>query len=105
MWNTTVPGGVSLLLHRPVGLYGGVVRDLIRTRERKVDAVLWAASVKLFTLYAVAKAAVSDRLTRDERGEIGSWMILAAGLAVAAAAAVALLGPWFDEKANDITSN
>ncbi len=56
-------------------------------------------------LYAVVKMAMSDRLARDERGEIGSWMILAAGLAVAAAAAIALLGPWFDEKANDITKN
>ncbi len=78
---------------------------MIPTRERKVDAVLWAASVKLFTLYAMAKTAVSDRLTRDERGEIGSWMILAAGLAVAAAAAVLVLGPWFEEKAGEITEN
>jgi hypothetical protein len=68
-------------------------------------AVLWVVSVKLFTLYSLAKTTVTDRIARDERGEIGSWMILAAGLAVAAAAAVALLGPWFDEKANDITKN
>ena len=64
--------------------------------------------MKLFVLYSLARISVTDRLERvgsDERGEIGSWMILAAGLAVAAAAAVAVLGPWFDQKAGDITSN
>lgn len=70
--------------------------------------MLWAASVKVFVLYSAAKTSVTDRLERvgrDERGEIRSWMILAAGLAVAAAAAVALLGPWFNKKAGDITKN
>ncbi len=47
---------------------------------------------------------VQDRVT-DERGEIGSWLILAAGLAIAAGAAVALLGPWLGTKVTDITSN
>lgn len=54
------------------------------------------------------REAVSDfvaaRLS-DERGEIGSWLILAAGLAIAAGAAVALLGPWLGTKVTNITSN
>ena len=66
-------------------------------------------SVRLFVVYSVAKTTVTGRLERltdrDERGEIGSWMILAAGLAVAAAAAVALLGPWFKTKTGNITKN
>lgn len=65
-------------------------------------------SLKLLVLYTQARTAVVDgvdRLHHDERGEIGSWMILAAGLAVAAVAAVALLGPWFDEKTTEITNN
>lgn len=77
-------------------------------RERKWDAVLLGASVKLLILFALAKSTVSrglDRVAQNERGEIGSWMILAAGLALAAAAAVALLGPWFADKAADITKN
>ncbi len=70
--------------------------------------MLSAATLKLFVLYSIARNSVTDRLDRigrDERGEIGSWMILAAGLAVAAAAAVLVLGPWFDEKAAEITEN
>lgn len=65
-------------------------------------------SLKVLVLYVQARTAIGEgveRLHHDERGEIGSWMILAAGLAVAAAAAVAVLGPWFDQKAADITSN
>ncbi len=76
--------------------------------ERKVDAVLWTFSLKLLTLYTVTKVMVTRRVERfaqDERGEIGSWMILAAGLAVAAAAAVLALKPWFDKKTTDITKN
>lgn len=49
--------------------------------------------------------AVTRRMSRDERGEIGSWMIFAAGLAVAAAAAIAILGPWFSTKATNITNS
>lgn len=41
----------------------------------------------------------------DERGEIGSWLILAAGLAIAAAAAGAALNGWIDTRVTDITSN
>ncbi len=74
-----------------------------------MGAVLWTVSVRLFVVYSVAKTTITGRLerlaARDERGEIGSWMILAAGLAVAAAAAVALLGPWFSKKTGDITKN
>ena len=48
---------------------------------------------------------LAARLRDDERGELGSWLILAAGLALAAGAAVATLGPWFDGKVSDITGN
>jgi len=41
----------------------------------------------------------------DERGEMGSWMILAAGLAAAAVAVVAILGEWFPELAERIKSS
>jgi len=41
----------------------------------------------------------------NENGEIGSWLILAAGLAVAAAAAVVALGPWVAGKVTAITAN
>ena len=44
------------------------------------------------------------KLRSEERGEVGSWMILAAGLAAAAAAAIALIGPWFGTKTTAITS-
>jgi hypothetical protein len=40
---------------------------------------------------------------RDERGEIGSWLVLAAGLAVLAGATVAVLGPWVTNHVNAIT--
>lgn len=49
--------------------------------------------------------AMTRRVSRNERGEIGSWMIFAAGLAVAAAAAIAILGPWFNDKATTITKS
>ena len=67
-----------------------------------------AVSVKVLLWYMSAKSVVTERaqrIGRDERGELGSWMILAAGLAVAAVAAVALLGPWFNQKTTAITSN
>ena len=48
---------------------------------------------------------LKDRVARNERGEIGSWMILAAGLAVAAVAAIGILKPWFSKKATEITKN
>lgn len=56
----------------------------------------------------VARAQVSQRIddaVRDERGEIGSYMILAAGVALAAGAAVAILTPWFSQKATEIVAN
>lgn len=46
-----------------------------------------------------------DQAVRNESGELGSWMILAAALAAAAVAVAALLGPWLIEKANSITAN
>ena len=58
--------------------------------------------------YQLAKGRAGDlvgRLISEERGEIGSWLILAAGLAVAAGAAVGLLGPWLNTKVTTITSN
>ncbi len=48
---------------------------------------------------------LAERVAEDERGEIGSWLILAAGLAIAAGAAVGLLGPWLNTKVTTITSN
>ncbi len=45
------------------------------------------------------------KLRSEERGEVGSWMIMAAGLAAAAAAAIALIGPWINTKATAITGN
>lgn len=45
------------------------------------------------------------KLRNEERGEVGSWMIMAAGLAAAAAAAIALIGPWINTKATAITGN
>lgn len=47
----------------------------------------------------------ADEMVHDERGELGSWLILAAGLAIAAGAAVGTLSGWFDGKVSDITSN
>lgn len=67
-----------------------------------------ATSVRMLVLLVCLRDAVADRVagvTSDERGEIGSWMILAAGLAVAAVAAVAVLGPWFGQKTTSITRN
>jgi len=49
-----------------------------------------------------------DRLEhaiKDQSGELGSWMILAAALAAAAVAVAALLGPWLSNKASAITAN
>lgn len=39
----------------------------------------------------------------DERGEVGSWMIVAAGLAAAAVSIVSIVGPWLVDQANAIT--
>ncbi len=50
-------------------------------------------------------AGMKRRVARNERGEIGSWMIMAAGLAVAAAAAIVVLKPWFAKKSGEITKN
>ncbi|MEM9133655.1 MAG: hypothetical protein AAF962_02490 [Actinomycetota bacterium] len=46
-----------------------------------------------------------DAAVDDERGEVGSWMIVAAGLAAAAVAIVGILGPWLQDQANAITGN
>lgn len=65
-------------------------------------------TMKALVMFTMTKAMVGDRLheaTHNDRGEIGSWMILAAGLAAAAVAAMLILTPWFSEKASDITSN
>lgn len=70
--------------------------------------MLLPTAVKMLVLVAAARGSLTARVARragDERGELGSWMILAAGLAVAAAAAVAVLGPWFSSKATNITRN
>lgn len=48
---------------------------------------------------------LARRLASEDRGEVGSWMIMAAGLAAAAAAAIALIGPWLNTKATAITGN
>ncbi len=44
------------------------------------------------------------KLMSEERGEMGSWMILAAGLAAAALTAVTALTTWFGKKTTAITS-
>lgn len=70
--------------------------------------MLLPTSVRMLVLLVSVRDAVADRVAgvaSDERGEIGSWMILAAGLAVAAVAAVAVLGPWFGQKTTTITRN
>lgn len=61
-----------------------------------------AVGLQVLRAWTMDKAA---ELREDERGELGSWLILAAGLAVAAAAAIALLGPWFNTKVGQITAN
>jgi hypothetical protein len=48
---------------------------------------------------------LAERARDDERGEMGSWMILAAGLAAAAVTAVGLLTTWFGTKTTEITGN
>lgn len=60
-----------------------------------------AMSVKT---YVVVTSMLKDKF-HNENGEIGSWLILAAGLAVAAAAAVVALGPWVAGKVTAITAN
>ena len=56
----------------------------------------------------LAKSRMGERVrdvVTNEDGEMGSWLIVAAGLAAAAAAVVGILEGWFEDKANDITSN
>jgi hypothetical protein len=48
---------------------------------------------------------LARRIRSEERGEMGSWLILAAGLAAAAVAAVGLLATWFNTKVTAITAN
>lgn len=48
---------------------------------------------------------LARRLASEDRGEIGSWMILAAGLAAAAVTAAAALTTWLGNKTTAITSN
>lgn len=50
----------------------------------------------------LAKESVKDRL-RDDQGEMGSWLIMAAGLALAAIAVLGILQGWFTDRANDIS--
>lgn len=49
-----------------------------------------------------ARTRLQDALD-DERGEVGSWMIVAAGLAGAAVAVVAIVAPWLEDQARAIT--
>ena len=42
---------------------------------------------------------------RAERGEISSWLFLAAGLVLAAAFIIQQLGPWFQARVGDITGS
>ena len=58
-----------------------------------------AAQVKI----QVALHRVQEQM-KSERGEIGSWLILAAALAIAAGLAGAGLATWIGEKAESITS-
>lgn len=79
-------------------------QDACQRKGNKVNHL----AMKALVVYTLTKTLVSDRLyevTHDEKGEIGSWMILAAGLAAAAVAAMAILTPWFSDKASDITAN
>lgn len=48
---------------------------------------------------------LTRRLANEDRGEIGSWMILAAGLAAASVAAAAALTTWLGTKTTAITKN
>ena len=64
-------------------------------------------SLNLAVRGQIAKSKVTDlaaSLFSEQRGEMGSWMILAAGLAAAAATAVGFLATWFAKKTTDITS-
>lgn len=56
--------------------------------------------------YQLLRSRLKDRwdtAAQDERGEVGSWMIVAAGLAAAAVVIVGILGPWLEDQANAIT--
>ncbi len=67
-----------------------------------------ASAIRGYLAYQHGRDVVADFVSEkasEERGEIGSWLILAAGLAIAAGAAVALLGPWLGTKVTAITSN
>ena len=62
------------------------------------------AMIKVHLAKARAGQWVRDGIT-DEQGEMGSWLIVAAGLAIAAAAVVEVLDGWFTEKAEEIKKN
>lgn len=47
----------------------------------------------------------AKRLVTDEKGEIGSWLILAAGLVVAAGIAATALDGWIQGVVARITAN
>lgn len=63
---------------------------------------LGLATATRVTVLRLRAGELVERMIKDERGEIGSWLLLAAGLAVAAAAAVAVIGPWIDAHVQEI---
>ena len=67
--------------------------------EQQVAAVLAVARIR------AAMAQRTEELRADQRGEVGSWLILAAALAIAAAAVGGSLSGWIGEKGAEITSN
>lgn len=74
------------------------------TQRRLAHRLTQRAGVR----YQLTRMTVQERLSAaggDERGEIGSWLIVAAGLAIAAAAAVGPLGDWIGERVLEITNN
>lgn len=50
-----------------------------------------------------AMAKLAEKV-KEEDGEIGSWMVIAAMLAVAAAGAAALIGPWINGNVQQIVN-
>ena len=58
------------------------------------------------TLWLTQKAMVAraKELVVNERGEVASWLIMAAGLVAAAVAAVVIVGGFITDRANDINS-
>jgi len=67
--------------------------------QQQVSAMLAVARVK----GAIAQR--TERYRTDQRGEVGSWLILAAALAAAAAAVGGVLDGWISDKGGEITSN